>query len=264
MDSLLGETELEARWGAAVEAVREAGALALRMQAAPEAELGLAWKGERDFVTAADHAVEAMLAERLAARFGDGLVGEERGGAMAERLWVVDPIDGTYNYAHGLPQWCVSLGFLVRGELELGLIYNPARDELFAARRGQGATLNDRSIQVSGARNLAHPLVEAGVSNRIPFADYLALIGRIVAGGCEFRRLGSGALGLASVAAGRTDAYCELHINAWDVAAGILIVREAGGWTNNFLSGDWLTGGNPILAATPELRERLVSLTGIG
>jgi myo-inositol-1(or 4)-monophosphatase len=257
------ETELEERYRAAEALVREAGALALRLASGSAQDLAVEQKGERDFVTAADHAVEALVRERLTGRFGDGVFGEEGGGERADRLWIVDPIDGTYNYAHGLPQWCISLGFVAAGEIGLGLIYNPAQDELFAARRGRGATLNGAAIAVSGTRNLDHPLIEVGCSNRVAFADYLKLTERLVEGGCEFRRFGSGALGLASVAAGRTDGYCELHINSWDVAAGIVIVREAGGWVNDFLSGDWLHHGNPILVATPELRERLMTLTGV-
>ncbi len=106
------------------------------------------------------------------------------------------------------------------------------------------------------------PLIEIGCSNRRPLASYLDLIARTFAAGCEFRRLGSGALGLAAVAAGRTDGYLELHINAWDVLAGMLLVREAGGWTNDFLAGDGLRSGNPIIACTPELRETLQGLMG--
>jgi myo-inositol-1(or 4)-monophosphatase len=253
--------DITRRLAAAEAAVREAGALALRMQAQA---LEIEWKGELDFVTPADHALEALLTERLAAPFGDAVFGEEAGGAMADPLWIVDPIDGTYNYAHGLPHWCVSVGFVAGGALELGVIYDPVRDELFAARRGHGATLNGAAIRVAGATAAERPLVEIGASNRLPFADYLALVGRVVASGCEFRRLGSGALGMAWVAAGRSGGYCELHINAWDVVAGLLLVREAGGWTNDFLAGDWLRRGNPVIGCTPVLRDTLSGLSGIG
>jgi len=146
-----------------------------------------------------------------------------------------------------------------RGEIEIGIIYNPDSNEMFTARRGRGAFLNGVKLAVSAGRHAA-PLIEVGHSNRQPLTQYLDLIGRVFAAGCEFRRLGSGALDLAAVAAGRTDGYLELHINAWDVLAGMLLVREAGGWTNDFLAGDGLRTGNPIIACTPELREKLVGL----
>jgi myo-inositol-1(or 4)-monophosphatase len=256
------DSEIDERYEAAELAVREAGALALRLREEPEA-LGIEQKGLLDFATEADRAAERLIIERLGRRFGDGVLGEEYGGGASERLWVVDPIDGTYNYIHGLPYWCVSLAFVAGGEILIGMVFNPMRDEFFSARRGYGAFLNGRPLSVSGAEHLARPLVEAGASNRRPAAEYVALVSRLIEHGCEFRRLGSGALGLASVAAGQTDAYCELHINAWDVLAGILLVREAGGWTNDFLKDDGLNRGNPILACTPAMRDRLVAATGI-
>ena len=256
------EDEIDERYAAAEAAVREAGALALRLREAPDA-LDVAQKSELDFSTGADLALERLIIERLGGRFGDQVLGEELGGSGADRVWVVDPIDGTYNYIHGLPHWCVSLAFVAGGEIRIGMIFNPVRNEFYAARRGHGAFLNGRRIAVSGARHLSRPLVEAGASLRLPVSDYLGLLERFFTHGYEFRRLGSGALGLAAVAAGQIDAYCELHINAWDALAGILLVREAGGWTNDFLGNDGLHRGNPILACTPAMREKLSELTGI-
>ena len=256
--------DIAARFAAAQSVVREAGALAIELRRGTSATLGVTGKGTLDFSTDADLAVERLVGERLGKRFGDGMLGEEYGttgggAASPERLWLVDPIDGTFNFMHGLPVWCVSLAYVDKGEIEIGVIYNPDTGELFAARRGHGATRNGAAIRVSGSRHAA-PLVEIGCSLRRPLTDYLDLIGRTFAAGCEFRRLGSGALGLARVAAGQTDGYLELHINAWDVLAGIVIVREAGGWTSDFLAGEGLTEGNPIIACTPELRETLVGL----
>jgi myo-inositol-1(or 4)-monophosphatase len=256
--------DIAARFAAAQAVAREAGALAVELRRGTDAALGVTGKGTLDFATDADLAVERLVGERLGKRFGDGMLGEEYGmagggAAQAERLWVVDPIDGTFNFMHGLPVWCVSLAYVDKGEIEIGVIYNPDTDELFAARRFHGATRNGAAIRVSGSRHAA-PLVEIGCSLRRPLSDYLDLIGRTFAAGCEFRRLGSGALGLARVASGQTDGYLELHINAWDVLAGIVIVREAGGWTSDFLAGAGLTAGNPIIACTPELRETLVGL----
>jgi myo-inositol-1(or 4)-monophosphatase len=250
---------LNARFAAAQALVREAGSLARRIRNQPAAEFGVEQKSELDFATEADRALERLVIEQLAGRVGDGILGEEYGGSNAERLWVVDPIDGTFNYMHHLPVWCISLAYLEAGEIQLGIIYNPDTGELFTAQKGRGASLNGNPIRVSNARHAA-PLVEIGASNRRPLPDYLALIGRCFAAGCEFRRLGSGAMGLAAVACGRTDGYLELHINSWDVCAGILLVREAGGWTSDFLAGEGLTQGNPIIACTPELRDRLSAM----
>jgi myo-inositol-1(or 4)-monophosphatase len=267
-DHSLAERELAARFAAAQVLARDAGALAIALRGGPAAAFGIETKSALDFATEADRAVERLVIERLGKRFGDDVLGEEYGsqqsaasdgGTIGERLWVVDPIDGTFNFIHGLNVWCVSLAFLLGGEIEFGIIYNPATNEMFAARRGCGAFLDGERIWVSAARHAA-PLIEIGCSNRRPVAQYLDLVGRTFAAGCEFRRLGSGALGLASVAAGRTDGYLELHINSWDVLAGIVLVREAGGWTNNFLGGDGLRRGNPIIACTPELRETLIGL----
>jgi myo-inositol-1(or 4)-monophosphatase len=226
--------------------------------------LAVANKGVLDVCTEADLAVERLLRQRLADRFGDAILGEEYGGTDGDRLWVVDPIDGTYNFVHGLPQWCISIGFVSNGAATFGVIFNPARNELFSACLGQGATLNGGLIRVSGDRHVDRPLIEVGRSNRQPIARYQELIGRLVADGCEFRRLGSAALGMAQVAAGRTDGYIELHANAWDVIAGIVLVREAGGWTNDFLAREGVAHGNPILACTPALQMRLRALSGIG
>jgi myo-inositol-1(or 4)-monophosphatase len=255
---------LAARFTAAQSVAREAGALAVAMRHGSAEALDVKRKGPLDFSTASDLAVERLVAERLGQHFGDAMLGEEygatAGGALTpERLWVIDPIDGTYNYMHGLPAWCVSLAFLDQGAIELGVVYSPDTDELFAACRGQGATRNGAPIRVSGNRHAA-PLVEIGCSLRRPLERYLDLVGRTFAAGCEFRRLGSGALGLARVAAGETDGYLELHINSWDVLAGIALVREAGGWTSDFLAGEGLVHGNPIIACTPELRETLEGL----
>lgn len=259
----LATSALADRFAAAQAVAREAGALALGIVRGPDAALGIAEKGRLDLCTEADRAVERLIRTRLADRYGDAMLGEEYGGVTGEHLWVVDPIDGTFNLVHGFPMWAVSIGFVLDGVATLGVVYNPVRDEMFAARRGHGATLNGAPLAVSGERNLARPLVELGWSNRKPIEPYLAMIGRLLSDGCEFRRTGSAALGLAQVAAGWTDGYIETHVNSWDVAAGLVLVREAGGWVNDFLAGDGLTQGSPILACTPSLRARLSTLTGI-
>ena len=241
----------------AVALAREAGDLA----AAKRRDLGaLQSKEPMDYATEADHAVEALIRARVAARFGDAVIGEEDGGAPADLVWVVDPIDGTTNYIHGSPRWCVSIGLVAGGLPEIGVIAAPDEGRLFSARRGHGAWLNGSRIAVSGMCHGAAPMVETGWSSRRPFSAYQALIGRMLEGGVEFRRLGSGALGMADVAAGRSDGYLELHINAWDVLAGLVLVLEAGGWTSDYMAQDGLVRGNPIVACTPEIAERLEAM----
>jgi myo-inositol-1(or 4)-monophosphatase len=245
---------LDQRFATAVELALEGGAMAQRMRHA----LGPAHaKSAIDFCTEADRAVERLIRGRVTAQFGDAMIGEEDGGAAGERVWVVDPIDGTANYIHGTKRWCVSIAYVHQGAIEIGVLYAPDNDLLFTARRGAGAFLNGRPIGVSRLRHGAAPSVEVGWSERRPLSLYCAALTALMERGCEFRRHGSGALGLADVARGHNDGYLELHINAWDALAGILLVQEAGGVTNDFLADDGLTHGNPLFAATPEIAGRL-------
>jgi myo-inositol-1(or 4)-monophosphatase len=250
---------IQERHDFAVELALEAGALASRLRQNPGT---LEAKSPMDYATAADHAVEALVRERIGTRFGDAVIGEEDGGSPAELVWVVDPIDGTVNYIHGTSRWCVSIALVAGGEIMSGVINAPDEGRLFTARRGHGAFLNGRSIGVSNLRHGASPVVEIGWSPRRPIEDYNTLIRRLIADGIEFRRLGSGALGVADTAVGLNDGYMEMHINAWDVLAGMILVREAGGWANDFLSGDGLVKGNPIIVCTPEITPRLCGIMG--
>ena len=255
-------TDLDAREEALLTVAREAGALARDLFAKPA---GVKLKGKQDFITESDAAVERLIISRLKARFPqDAFLGEE-GGASGEgdALWVIDPIDGTANFANRMPHFCVSIAFLSAGELQLGAIAAPMYGELYRARAGKGAFLNDRAMRVADV-DIQRAIIELGWSVRRPTRSYTAMVERVLATGATFQRAGSGALGLAYVADGRTHGYCELHINSWDCLAGILLVREAGGWTNDFLAGDGLTKGNAILACAPGLREALVAATGVG
>jgi myo-inositol-1(or 4)-monophosphatase len=251
---------LAARHEFAIELVQEAGALAVQLRRTLGA---LEAKVPMDYATQADHDVEALIRTRIGDRFGDPVFGEEGGGAPADLVWVVDPIDGTVNYIHGATRWCVSIALIAGGDIESGVIHAPAEGRLFTARRGQGAFLNGAPIRVSKLRHGASPVVELGWSPRRPIERYGELVRRLVGDGIEFRRLGSGALGIADTAAGLNDGYLELHINAWDVLAGMILVREAGGWTNDFLAHDGLVGGNPIIVCTPEISAR-IRATAVG
>ncbi|MDQ5850158.1 MAG: inositol monophosphatase [Pseudomonadota bacterium] len=261
----LAEEELDARETALAAVAREAGELARRLYADPS-KFSTKMKGPQDFITAADSAVERAIVERLSSEFpGDAFLGEEGGASgSGNRLWVIDPIDGTANFAHGIPHFCVSIALLAGGELALGAIAAPMYGELYLARRGRGASLNGRKMGVVAHADIRQSIIELGWSSRLPARDYTAMLERVLATGATFMRAGSGALGLAYVADGRTHGYCERHINSWDALAGLLLVSEAGGWTNDFLAGDGLTKGNPVIACTPGLREALVAATGVG
>lgn len=222
-------------------------------------------KGQQDYLTVTDIAVEKFVREQISQRFPqDSVLGEEGGGQTeAERLWIVDPIDGTANFARNIAHFCISLGVMVNGQLEAGAIYDPMLEELFLAGRGQGAWLNGRPLRVSNIAELTMSSVEIGWSSRKPVDSYLELVGRAAHAGCSVRRSGSGALGLAYVSAGRIECYAEQHINAWDVAAGLLLVTEAGGHVNNFWADDGLRLGNAVLASNPLLADKFSALTRI-
>lgn len=250
-------TNLDDRQRFAIELVHRAGLLALSMRQnlAP-----IDAKSAIDFCTEADRAVEQLIRDEVRKTFSDAVIGEEFGGEAADKVWVVDPIDGTAGYIHGTPRWCVSLAYVEQGVIEIGVIFAPVDNRMFVARRGQGAWLNHRPISVSHLAHGAAPVVEVGWSERRPLERYCALLTRLTAARMEFRRHGSGALALAEVACGLNDAYVELHINAWDALAGILLVHEAGGQTNDFLADDGLQHGNLLWAITPELAETLPRL----
>ena len=221
-------------------------------------------KGRHDLVTEMDGEVERFIRSAIAKRYpDDAIIGEEQGGDAGSRVWILDPIDGTANYARGIPHYCVSIAYLEDGVPAVGILYDPSHEWLYSAARGQGATRNGERLTVSPCADMAAATVECGWSTRRSTADYLALLQRVMGAGCAIRRAGSGALGLADVAAGRVEGYCELHINAWDCAAGILLVQEAGGLTNDFFAGDGLTAGNPLIACNSALCDTLARVVGI-
>lgn len=255
-------TDIDARFLAGSAAVRAAGRLA-RSHFENLGALAIESKGAQDHVSEADRAVERLIVEQLGAAFPDDrFLGEEGGGGAHHSLWVIDPIDGTSNFVHGLAAWCVSLAYLRDGVPVIGLIYDPMADELFTAVQGRGAQCNGQPIRVSGCSAIDQAMVAVGFSYRRPVEPFAAAIGRMLSAHCEFRRFGSGALAMAHLAAGRFDGYWEQHTNSWDMAAGIVLVKEAGGWVSDFLAGEGLLKGNTILACTPALRETLSELTG--
>jgi len=209
-------------------------------------QLQVSIKGPGDFVSQADMRAEASIREDLArARPGYAFLMEESGASGGDNWtwrWIVDPLDGTTNFLHGIPHWAISIGLQRRlpdGSVELaaGLVYNPVNNEMFWAEKGVGAFLNERRLRVSARRNMLEAVFATGIpfakvpaQRRLPFARILGALMPQVAG---IRRFGAAALDLAWVAAGRYDGYWELGIKPWDCAAGVLIVREAGGYATN-------------------------------
>jgi myo-inositol-1(or 4)-monophosphatase len=243
---------------------REAGALALAAFRDRSRLPAHTFKGHQDYLTETDAEIERLVCDSVAAAFpADSFFGEEAGGSFGGDVWVVDPIDGTANFARGNPHFCISIAFVHDGRTELGVIYQPVTDELYVARRGGGAVCNGRTIRVSGMPTMTQAVVEAGWSTRRPLEAYITLVERLFTTGAQVQRAGSGALGLAYVADGRIDAYCELHINAWDALAGLLLVEEAGGSINDFLADDGLRRGNPVLGCTPALKDIMVEAMGL-
>ncbi len=215
---------------AAGEIAREAGALLLRHF---ERRVTVEYKGEYDLVTDADRASENLIVERLHSRYpSHSVVAEEGSGTdrKSEFVWYVDPLDGTTNFAHGYPMWAVTLALEIAGETVVGVVYDPVRDEFFSAERGAGAWLNHRRIHVSRVGKLAESLLATGFPSRKRHEDvnvYFFHQTAMLAHGV--RRGGSAALDLCYVACGRLDGFWEFRLNPWDIAAGLLLVAEAGG-----------------------------------
>ena len=224
-------------------------------------------KGPGDFVSAADRRAEQILRQELGrARPGFGFLLEEAGavgGEDPENRWLVDPLDGTTNFLHGLPHFAISVALERRGELIAGVIYDPIKDELFCAEKGAGAYLNDRRLRVSGRSDLATCLIGTGIpvldwpGREQGFARQLERLADEVAG---IRRFGTASLDLAYVAAGRLDGFWEFGLKPWDIAAGIVLVREAGGLVGRLEGdGDLLASGT-LVASNPAIHPRIVQL----
>jgi myo-inositol-1(or 4)-monophosphatase len=220
-------------------------------------------KGPSDFVSAADLKAEKIVFEELSkARPGYGFLMEERGaieGTDKTHRWLVDPLDGTTNFLHGIPHFAISIGLEREGVLVAGVIYNVARDELFWAEKGAGAYLNDKRLRVAARSDLRDALFATGA----PFHGrpgqelFLQEIGRVIAVSAGVRRFGSAALDLAYVAAGRFDGYWERNLSPWDIGAGAVLVREAGGFAKEIDGGDFLETGS-IVAANERLLPLLI------
>lgn len=240
---------------------REAGSI---LRAGYSKEHQVNYKGVIDLVTEVDHQSEAFLLGEIKTQFPDHhIVAEESGVTQGDdqHSWFVDPLDGTVNYAHNIPIFCVSLGYASQGTLILGAVYDPMRDEMFMAERGKGAYLNDRPLRVSAVTELQKSLLVTGFpydawnTRQDNFANFVHFA-KLTQG---VRRLGSAALDLCYVAAGRFDGFWEMSLKPWDVAAGGLICEEAGAQVTN-VSGasDYLSLPQSVVAATPGIHDRML------
>ncbi len=249
----------------AIEAVVRAGQMQL---AQAGGALNVAKKGIIDLVTDVDVAVERMFRDLVADRFpGHQVLGEEMGGsanAPPGPCWVFDPIDGTTNYAHGLPIFCASLALEIDGVAEVAAVFDPNRQELFTAERGRGAFLNGRPLRVSTAATLVDAMLVTGfpydVHARID--EIVGLFGRFVGRARAVRRLGSAAIDLCYVAAGRLDGFWESDLKAWDVAGGALVVQEAGGRVTNMDGTPFTSRGRHVLATNGLLHAAMLDVIG--
>ena len=248
-----------------IAAARKA-ARALKRDFGEVEKLQVSLKGPANFVSSADRRAEETLRAELArARPGYGFLGEEGGrqeGADKTHCWIVDPLDGTTNFLHGIPQFAISIALERERTIVAGVVYNPANEELFVAERGKGAFLNDQRLRVAARRRLSEAVIACGLphlgrGDLAQFRKEFAVVQEKVAG---LRRFGAAALDLAWVAAGRLDAYWERNLSPWDMAAGLLLVREAGGFVSDLDGGDDVFGKAEILAGNEAMQRELLAL----
>ncbi len=220
-------------------------------------------KGLNDYVTNTDRAAEVAIIETLSNAYpSHGYLAEESGEARGavDTVWIIDPLDGTTNFMHGFPQFCVSIACKIEGRLEHAVIYDPMRQEIFTASRGEGAYLENKRLRVSKQRTLQGALIGTGFpyrENLQHLEPYLAMMKAVMQTAAGLRRPGSAALDLAYVAAGRTDGFWEIGLKAWDTAAGTLLIREAGGLIATLDGGEYKQNGN-IVAGTPRVFNELL------
>ncbi len=249
----------------AVRAARNAGEIIVRSMNRLES-LQITSKGRNDFVTEVDQAAEREIIGHIRRHYpSHAFLAEESGqtlgkGGESETVWVIDPLDGTTNFLHGFPQFAVSIACRHRGRLEHAVVYDPLRQEIFTASRGEGARLDNHRIRVSKQRTLEGALVATGFPYRsnVHYIDaYLAMLRTVMQQTAGVRRPGAAALDLAYVAAGRVDAFWEIGLAPWDTAAGTLLIQEAGGHIGTLTGGTYNQGGN-IVAGCPKVYAALI------
>lgn len=263
-------TNLHPMLNVAIKAARAAGAVINR--AALDVEtVRVSVKQTNDFVTEVDCAAEATIIDTLLTAYPEhGIWAEESGrregkkGRDKDHIWIIDPLDGTTNFIHGFPVYAISIALMVDNRLEQAVVYDPTRNDLFCATRGRGAYLNDRRIRVAKRTALHDCLLATGFPFRPgdAFQTYLQVLGEVMPKCAGVRRLGAAALDLAYVAAGFSDGFFEMGLSPWDVAAGALLVTEAGGLVGNFTGDSDFIEQRECLAANPRIYGQLVTVTG--
>ncbi len=250
----------------AIRAARAAGAIINRAALDVEA-VRISQKQVNDFVTEVDHASEDAIIDTLLTAYPNHAIhaeesGRTRGNQRSDHVWIIDPLDGTTNFIHGFPVYCISIALTVKGRVEQAVIYDPTRNDLFTATRGRGAYLNDRRIRVSKRTRLQESLVSTGFPYRKgdDFAGYLKMMSDVMQRTAGLRRPGAAALDLAYVAAGFTDGFFETGLKPWDVAAGSLLVTEAGGLIGNFTGDTGDLDQGECLAGNPRVYAQLVQV----
>jgi len=255
---------MQAMVNIAVRAARAAGDIIVRNMDRLD-RLKIVSKQNNDFVSNVDNMAEQTIIATIREAYPDhGILAEESGkqGKESEFLWIIDPLDGTTNYLHGFPQFAVSIALKHKNRLEVGVIYDPVSQELFTASRGNGAMLNDKKIRVSNQKGLNNALLGTG----FPYYDqsyidvYLATMKELMLKTAGIRRPGSAALDLAWLAAGRIDGFWEFNLKAWDIAAGAIIIREAGGIVSDFENKDGYLESGDIIAATPKVFPEMIRI----
>jgi myo-inositol-1(or 4)-monophosphatase len=252
----------------AVKAARAAGAIINRAALDVES-VRISQKQVNDFVTEVDHASEQTIIETLLTAYpGHAIWAEESGKVHGSQgsdfVWIIDPLDGTTNFIHGFPVYCVSIGLSVKGKIEQAVIYDPSRNDLFTATKGRGAYMNERRIRVSKRTELRQCLISTGFPFRPGdnFNNYLKMMAEVMQRTAGLRRPGAAALDLAYVAAGFADGFFETGLSPWDVAAGSLLVTEAGGLIGNFTGDAEFMEQKECIAGNPRIYGQLVAILG--
>lgn len=246
----------------AIRIVRAAGAVAAE-RFHDETALNIERKGAQDWVSEVDRNIETLIRKELASVFpDDGIVGEEHAAVegTSGRIWVIDPIDGTSLYVNRCPGWCINMAAVEGEKITQAVTFDPLLDECFSARRGAGAHLNERPIHVQNLESLNDAIVFVGHSGRIPPDKAVATLHQVLTAGGMYRQTGSGAQGLAQVAAGRVTGYIESQMYAWDCLAGLLLIEEAGGRSMSFDMQSMLTKGGPVIASCTGIHDALTNI----
>lgn len=247
----------------ATRAARAAGNIIERHSQGLES-LNIEQKKPNDFVSQVDKLAEQEIIEHIHKAYPEHAILAEESGVLndkgADTTWIIDPLDGTTNYLHGYPQYAVSIACKIKNRLEVGLVYNPRTDELFTASRGAGATLNNKRLRVANRNSLDGALIGVGIpfSMERDFDEYLRQLRQFMGKPAGIRRGGASALDMAFVAAGRLDGYWEECLKPWDIAAGILLVQEAGGLVGNFSGGDDYLQTGEVVAANPKVYQAIL------